>query len=93
MDKNWKATHKHKKGGLYRVLHDSVLSSDDLSLFVVYDDNSGRIWVRPKIEFDDGRFEKLPIEPLVIVKWMNMPVHYDRNMRGKALEIWEGTPR
>jgi hypothetical protein len=60
MEKNWVATHQHRKGGLYRVLNDSVLHSDDLSLCVVYDDNSGRVWVRSKKEFDDGRFEKLP---------------------------------
>jgi hypothetical protein len=75
MKKEWKATHQHKKGGLYRVLYDSVLSSDNLSLYVVYDDNSGRVWVKPKDEFDDGRFQK------VMSDRYSFEIHYDRTCK------------
>lgn len=62
MKKFWKATHQHKKGGLYRVICDSVMSSEDLSLHVVYDDASGKVWLRPKSEFEDGRFIEIKKE-------------------------------
>lgn len=53
----WEATHQHRKGGLYRVLHrDNVFIEADMVPAVIYDDDDGRIWVRPASEFDDGRF-------------------------------------
>lgn len=54
-DLDWKATHKHRKGGLYRVLAVGVLEADR-SNAVIYDDATGQIWVRPEAEFYDGRF-------------------------------------
>lgn len=73
-DVPWKATHIHKKGGIYRVINDNVLDSDDLSRQVVYDDGSGRTWVRSYEEFMDGRFKKLPKEKLTRFEWFNDPV-------------------
>ena len=54
------ATHRHvKTGGLYRVLHRAEIEAD-LSPCVVYQNvESGRTWVRPASEFDDGRFAAL----------------------------------
>lgn len=52
---DWNATHRHRKGGLYRHRTDGVLEAD-MSDVVIYDDAEGRVWVRPKSEFDDGRF-------------------------------------
>ena len=53
---DWAATHRHRKGGLYRVLGRGVLESDRSDV-VIYDDADGTVWVRPTVEFDDGRFE------------------------------------
>ncbi len=55
----WQATHRHKKGGLYRVLGQGVNESDRVPV-VIYDDESGQIWVRPSEEFWDGRFTAFP---------------------------------
>ena len=54
----WIATHRHRKGGLYRVLTRGILEADE-SPVVIYDDAGGTVWVRPAAEFDDGRFEAL----------------------------------
>lgn len=54
----WAPTHRHKKGGLYRVTGRGVLEAD-LSAVVIYDDAAGQIWVRPVSEFDDGRFTEI----------------------------------
>ena len=55
---DWQATHRHRKGGLYRVLSEGVWEPDR-STVVIYDDQDGTIWVRPKSQFEDGRFEKV----------------------------------
>ena len=52
---NWVPTHIHKKGGEYRVLTEGVLEADH-SEVVVYEDIQGKVWVRSKKEFFDGRF-------------------------------------
>ena len=52
---NWKATHRHRKGGAYRHICDGLLEADK-SAAVVYDDKVGNVWIRSKVEFDDGRF-------------------------------------
>jgi hypothetical protein len=57
-DKEWKPTHRHvKTGGLYRVLYTHALFEWDLRQAVIYDAESGAIWIRPADEFYDGRFE------------------------------------
>ena len=54
----WFPTHRHKKGGRYRVIMHAVLESDRSDV-VVYDDAQGDVWVRPVEEFYDGRFTNL----------------------------------
>ena len=56
----WRATHRHKKGGLYRVLGEGVNEANRSETLVIYDDETGQIWVRPSVEFWDGRFAELP---------------------------------
>jgi hypothetical protein len=51
----WHATHKHRKGGLYRVICHGQLEADHTPV-VIYDDQNGTTWVRPLAEFIDGRF-------------------------------------
>jgi len=51
----WAPTHRHRKGGLYRVLSDGIYEPDR-SAVVIYDDVDGSVWVRPASEFWDGRF-------------------------------------
>ncbi|MEP5758363.1 MAG: DUF1653 domain-containing protein [Litoreibacter sp.] len=55
---NWVPTHRHKKGGLYRVLGRGVYEADRSDV-VIYDDVDGTVWVRSTDEFEDGRFSKL----------------------------------
>ncbi|MCF2903407.1 hypothetical protein L0666_00265 [Octadecabacter sp. CECT 8868] len=54
----WQPTHKHRKGGLYRLLSYGTYEAD-MSPVALYDDAVGTIWVRSKAEFDDGRFTPL----------------------------------
>ncbi len=51
----WRATHQHKKGGLYRVIAEGLVEADRSDV-VIYDDAQGQVWVRPAAEFWDGRF-------------------------------------
>ncbi|MEM9583123.1 MAG: DUF1653 domain-containing protein [Pseudomonadota bacterium] len=55
---SWRATHRHKKGGLYRFIAEAVLEADRSDV-VIYDDVDGQIWVRSKREFYDGRFAEV----------------------------------
>lgn len=52
------ATHRHKKGGQYRLLARGILEADR-SEVAIYDDKDGTIWVRPLAEFEDGRFSPI----------------------------------
>lgn len=54
----WVPTHRHKKGGVYRVVMEAILEADRSDV-VVYDDAQGTVWVRSKAEFYDGRFTKI----------------------------------
>jgi Protein of unknown function (DUF1653) len=56
--REWKPTHRHNKGGKYRILHVGTLESD-LTPVVIYQALDGTIWVRPSAEFNDGRFTKI----------------------------------
>lgn len=51
----WCPTHRHRKGGLYRKIGEGIWEPDR-SAVILYDDAQGRVWVRPKSEFEDGRF-------------------------------------
>ena len=55
---DWSPTHRHRKGGLYRVLARGILEADRTPC-VIYDDAEGTIWVRATAEFNDGRFQPL----------------------------------
>lgn len=55
---NWNPTHRHAKGGAYRVLMHAILEADR-SAVVVYDDIEGTVWVRALSEFCDGRFSTI----------------------------------
>lgn len=55
MPEDWQPTHQHRKGGRYRVILEGLREEDHCPV-VVYDDAEGQVWVRPKAEFEDGRF-------------------------------------
>lgn len=48
-------TYRHRKGMVYTVLHIGFMEGD-LSPVVIYQGITGAVWVRPKAEFEDGRF-------------------------------------
>ncbi len=59
---------RHRKGGVYEVLGLAVVQTDtplaDYDVVQVYRNvDDGSLWVRPKQEFDDGRFVALSPEP------------------------------
>jgi hypothetical protein len=54
----WQPTHRHRKGGLYRLL-DYGTNEADRTPVVIYDDSDGTLWVRSVAEFNDGRFVAL----------------------------------
>ena len=55
---DWCATHRHRKGGLYRVVGPAILEADRTAV-IIYDDAGGVVWVRSADEFNDGRFTPL----------------------------------
>jgi hypothetical protein len=45
-----------KTGGIYTLLHEATREAD-LEPVIVYQGEDGRVWVRPRTEFFDGRFQ------------------------------------
>lgn len=56
----WQATHRHKKGGLYRLISYGTDEATRAPV-AIYDDAYGTVWVRVAAEFDDGRFTPLDL--------------------------------
>jgi hypothetical protein len=52
----WTPTHRHRKGGFYRLICYGT-NEQDRTAVAIYDDADGTVWVRPALEFDDGRFD------------------------------------
>lgn len=59
--------YRHKvRGTTYRVLYEAAKASsvihplDGMTMVVYQAEHDGLIWVRPALEFFDGRFERLP---------------------------------
>ena len=73
----WRPTHRHvKRGGEYMLLGIGKVQCDwwqitsagnrypvDMHEVVIYRGEDGKLWVRPREEFEDGRFEALPAAP------------------------------
>jgi hypothetical protein len=61
----WKPTHRHYKGGLYRVLFEAIHSETEEPM-TIYQTPDGRAWARPAAMFHeklpDGRLRFAPIE-------------------------------
>lgn len=53
-----------KRGSEYDVIGEATLQTstplEDMRLMVVYRADDGKLWVRPKSEFEDGRFVDVP---------------------------------
>ncbi len=62
----WHPTHRHKKGGGYRLLGYAVLEADRSSV-AIYDDAEGTVWVRSAEEFNQtDRFAPVTlIDPML----------------------------
>ena len=56
----WYPTHRHKKGGGYRLLGYGINEADRTNV-AIYDDADGTVWVRSRLEFDDGRFTPISL--------------------------------
>src|SRR5581483_6761261 len=64
----WKPTHRHvKRGTDYQVIGTASLQAGEpigeAASLVIYKDAKGRLWARPEVEVDDGRFEPLAASP------------------------------
>jgi hypothetical protein len=74
----WRPTHRHKKrGSEYMLLGIGKMQAErwylpgameagpsvDMEEVVIYRGEDGKLWVRPREEFEDGRFEDLPATP------------------------------
>lgn len=67
----WQPTHRHYKGGLYRLLRDDLTIEATMEPAVLYDDEHGSAWVRAKRDFNQvdidrfggPRFAPLPSPP------------------------------
>jgi hypothetical protein len=62
----WRPTHRHKKrGSTYRVVGEGRIQCDmalkDMAYVTIYQGEKGDLWARPTLEFEDGRFEPLPV--------------------------------
>jgi hypothetical protein len=62
---------RHKiRGTTYRILYEaakaqsSIVALEDMTMVVYQGTADGLVWVRPALEFFDGRFERLPAAPL-----------------------------
>lgn len=53
---------RHRKGGLYTVLHHGFIEADETPCIVYRPDGADAVWVRPTAEFLDGRFTRLEDE-------------------------------
>lgn len=54
-----RATHRHKRGGLYRLIARGRIEAT-LEPCAIYEGvGTGLVWVRPEAEFEDGRFAPL----------------------------------
>ena len=62
----WQATHRHYKGGLYRVLFEATHSETEAAM-TIYETPDGRRWARPAAMFHeqlpDGRQRFAPLSP------------------------------
>jgi len=57
----WHPTHRHKKGGGYRLLGYGVLEADRTRV-AIYDDCDGNVWVRNSDEFEElDRFKPITL--------------------------------
>jgi len=56
----WHPTHRHKKGGGYRLLGYGINEADRTDV-AIYDDADGTVWVRSREEFEDGRFTSITL--------------------------------
>ena len=59
---SWQPTHRHRKGGEYRVVRRGRLEWN-LEPAVIYESKDGTTWIRPEAEFEDGRFTLLSSPP------------------------------
>jgi hypothetical protein len=62
--------YRHKvRGTTYRILFEAAKASsiiaalDDMTMVIYQGEADGLVWVRPAVEFFDGRFEKLAEPP------------------------------
>lgn len=55
-----KHTHTHVKSwGQYEILMEGTLESSEVTMTIYRSVDTGKIWIRPSNEFNDGRFEKV----------------------------------
>jgi hypothetical protein len=55
----WRPTHRHYKGGLYRVIA-RAQHTETREMLTIYDDERGNIWARPSAVFDEYIMEVGP---------------------------------
>lgn len=93
----WQPTHRHYKGGLYRVIARGR-DEADLTSCVIYDDARGETWVRPAAEFDAAvrseggvpRFAPLAASKPVDTYGANRVIHWQQDdpTEGGPLPGW-----
>jgi hypothetical protein len=54
-----RATHRHRKGGLYRLLARGRIEATLEPCAIYQSVTDDLVWVRPEAEFEDGRFTRL----------------------------------
>lgn len=54
--RDWRPTHRHYKGGEYRVICEAK-HTERQGMLIIYEDEFGNIWARPSLLFNyPGRF-------------------------------------
>jgi hypothetical protein len=66
-----------KSGGLYRVVGECLLEKDLTHLTIYKSLMNGQQWVRPSLEFHDGRFRIVSLKSLSVLltpdEWLEQP--------------------
>ncbi len=67
--------YRHYKGGIYEIVCEAKLESDPAVIMIVYKNEAGTIWTRPKSVF----FEQVDCDGKTVPRFAPIDAHQDRS--------------